>query len=48
MAVAVGWIVWDELRYAEAYIQTGAFAGHVSLIQHLLAEEPEMKGYLPV
>ena len=42
---AVGWIVWDEPVYAEAYVATGAFAGHMALIRHLLAEEPVIKGY---
>ncbi len=45
---AVGWIVWDEPAYAEAYVATGACAGHMALIRHLLAEEPVMKGYRPI
>lgn len=45
---ALGWIVWDELRYAEMYVQNDAYAGHMALIRHLLATEPEMKGYIPI
>ena len=45
---AVGWIVWDEPRFATAYVETGAFAGHVALFRHLLAAEPEINAYTPV
>jgi len=45
---AMGWIVWDELRFADAYIETGAYAGHLELIRPFLAEEPEIRGYRPL
>ncbi len=45
---ALGWIVWDDATYAAAYVATGAYAGHMALIQPLLAQEPVMKEYHPV
>jgi quinol monooxygenase YgiN len=45
---ALGWIVWDEVRFADFYVQSDAFAGHIALIRHLLAEEPEIRAYIPV
>jgi quinol monooxygenase YgiN len=40
---AIGWIVWDNSEFAQAYVETHAYAGHVAMVRDLLTQEPTMQ-----
>lgn len=42
---ALGWIVWDDAKFANAYVGTGSFAGNMALIRHLLAKDPVIEAF---